>query len=271
MKYILQDLTSVNVSELIDASQIAYATFRCTFPGAVLHDDPGLLWFETGVPLKIFNGILRTQLDVAALPLAIDNMVAHFQQRQLPFEWNVGPTSQRYGLDDLLRAHTMLQAEDESGMAIDLHTLNEDSLPVPNLVIQEVTTDEQLRQWSRIWGSGAPAEVGELWYTLYKGLDLTSSSPVHLYLGLLDGEPVATAALFCALGVAAVHHIVTTHKVRRMGIGAAITTHAAQEARRHGYRIAILTASSLGITIYRRLGFRAYSLFTTYEWQPASS
>ena len=54
-------------------------------------------------------------------------------------------------------------------------------------------------------------------------------------------------------------------QVRRMGIGAAMTLKAAQEARRHGYHIAILTASSLGVGIYRRLGFRQYCTFSTYS------
>ncbi len=271
MKYILQDIALIDVPELIDGSQIAYARFRSTFPGAVLHDDPGLLWFETGVPLRIFNGVLRTQLDADALPEAINTIIAHFRQRQIPFEWNIGPTSQPQNFGHLLQAHALRSEEDEPGMAIELHALNEDSPPVPDLTIVEVTTDEQLRQWSRVWGSGAPAVVSEHWYTLYKGLHLTADSPVHFYLGLLDGEPVATAALFFALGVAAIHHIVTIHKVRRMGIGAAMTMRAAQEARRHGYRIAILTASSAGIRIYRRLGFREYSLFRTYEWEPGPS
>jgi len=265
MKDVLQNLESLDIPGLMDASQIAYATFRSSFPGAALHDEPGLLWFETGVPLKIFNGVLRTQLEVDALPATIERMVTHFRRRQLPFEWNVGPTSQPYDFDDLLRPYALSRAEDEIGMAMDLHMLNENMPPIPNLVIQEVTTDEQLRQWSQTWGRGAPPEASTHWYTLYSGLKLTAASPVHLYLGMLDGEPVATAALFFELGVAAIHHIMTAHKVRRMGIGAAITLHMAQEARRLGFRIAILTATLLGINIYRRLGFREYCSFKTYE------
>lgn len=268
MKHISQNLASVDVPQLIDASQIAYATFRSTFPGGMLHDEPGLLWFETGVPLRLFNGVLRTQLPPDALPATIERVIAHFRRRELPFEWNIGPSSQIQSLHQLLLDHGLTRAEDEPGMAADLSVLNEDTAPVPNLVIQEVTTDEQLRHWSRTWGSGAPAEVGEHWYTLYAGLKLNQDSPVHFYLGLLNGEPVATVALFFAEGVAAIHHVVTAHKARRLGIGAAMTLKAEQEARRHGYRIAILTSSSLGINIYRRLGFREYCLFSTYEWEP---
>ncbi len=264
MKHVLQDLGAVDVPDLIDASQIAYATFRSTFPGGMLHDEPGLLWFETGLPLHLFNGVLRTQVTPDVLPATIDRVIAHFRHRELPFEWNVGPSSHAQNLDRLLLERGMTRAEDEPGMAANLYALNEDIPPVPNLVIQEVATDEQLRQWARTWGCGAPAEVGEHWYTLYKGLHLSPESPIHFYLGLLDGEPVATVALFFAVGVAAIHHVVTTHKARRMGIGAAITLKAAQEARRHGYHIAILTSSALGLNIYRRLGFREYCTFSTY-------
>lgn len=271
MKHVLQDLALVDVPKLIDASQIAYATFRSTFPGGMLHDEPGLLWFETGVPLYVFNGVLRTQLEADRLPAAADRMLAHFQSRQLPFEWNVGPSSRAQNLDQLLLDRGMTHEEDEPGMAVDLYKLHEEVVDVPNLVIQEVKSDEQLRQWSRTWASGAPIEVGEHWYTLYKGLKLDQDSPVHFYLGLLDDEPVATVTLFFAVGVAAIHHVVTTHKVRRMGIGAAITLRAAQEARRHGYHIAVLTASSLGINIYRRMGFREYGMFSTYVWEPSTS
>jgi GNAT superfamily N-acetyltransferase len=271
MQHVLQDLTSVNIPELIDASQIAYATFRSTFPGGMLRDEAGLLWFETGVPLSIFNGVLRTQLEAEKLSAVVDRVIAHFQRRQLPFEWNVGPTSWTQDLNQILLDHGMVHEEDEPGMAADLHALHEEAADVPNLLIQEVTSDEQLRQWSRTWGCGASVEVGEHWYTLYKGLKLNQESPVHFYLGLLSGEPVATVALFFAEGVAAIHHIVTTHNVRRMGIGAAITLRAAQEARRHGYHIAILTASSLGINIYRRLGFREYCTFSTYGWEPSAN
>ncbi len=58
---------------------------------------------------------------------------------------------------------------------------------------------------------------------------------------------------------------------RRQGVGAAITLAAAREARDQGYRVAALTAAPMGITIYQRLGFRAYCAFSTYEWRPAGS
>ncbi len=79
-----------------------------------------------------------------------------------------------------------------------------------------------------------------------------------------------TVALFFAAGVASINWVVTLPQFRRQGIGAAMTLLAAREARSAGYRVGVLTASPLGINIYRRLGFQEYCQVSTYQWSPTS-
>ena len=55
-------------------------------------------------------------------------------------------------------------------------------------------------------------------------------------------------------------------KARRLGVGAAITLAPLIEARGRGYRVSVLTATAMGVNIYRRLGFREYCPFVTYAW-----
>lgn len=156
-------------------------------------------------------------------------------------------------------------------MAIDLHTLNED-IPVSSRVaISPVTTDEMLHQWAKVWGCGAPDEISQLLFTVFAALHPDADSALRFYLGTLDSEPVATVALFLGASVASIEHVVTLPEVRGQGIGAAMTLMAAREARREGYRIGTLTASPMGINIYRRLGFREYCTFSTYGWNATSS
>jgi hypothetical protein len=38
-----------------------------------------------------------------------------------------------------------------------------------------------------------------------------------------------------------------------------------------GYHVAVLTASSDGIGIYRRIGFREYCWFRRYDWEPGAN
>jgi GNAT superfamily N-acetyltransferase len=145
-------------------------------------------------------------------------------------------------------------------------------LPVPsNLIIHPVLAESQVHQWSRATYCGAPEEAIRHVFTIYSQLPLGPQSALRLYLGTLDGEPVATVALFFAAGVAYIGRVVTVHEFRRRGIGAMITLHAMREARSAGYRIAVLTASPMGINIYRRLGFEECCVISTYEWNPSNN
>ena len=155
-------------------------------------------------------------------------------------------------------------------MAVDLHTLKEDIAVSSRVTIHSVTTEEMLHQWARVWGCGAPDEVTSMVFTVFAAFYADAGSSLRFYLGTLDGKSVATVALFFGAGVASIEHVVTLPEVRGQGIGAAMTLMAAREARREGYRIGTLTASPMGINIYRRLGFREYGTFSTYAWDPSS-
>lgn len=268
---ILQDHSPKRVALALDTNKIAFGTFLSTLPHAALHDEPGLLWFETGIAHDVFNGVLQTRLSPEVLPTTIERVLAHFQQRCLPFHWHLGPCSQPATFGDLLEAHGIGHDEDEPGMAADLHSLNEDLPAVSNLIIHPVINENLVYQWSRATYCGAPEEAIHHVFTAYSGLPLGPQSLLHLYLGTLDGEPVATVALFFAAGVAYIGRVVTVHAFRRRSIGTTMTLHAMQEARRAGYHIAVLNASSMGINIYRRLGFKECCLMSTYEWNPPNN
>jgi ribosomal protein S18 acetylase RimI-like enzyme len=270
MSTILRDLSPVTVPLALDANLIAYSSLFSSLPQAKLHDDGGLLWFETGVPNGLFNGVLQTRLEPETLPAAIEHVIAHFQRRHLPFHWHLGPSSHPRNVGDLLEAHNIRHVEDEPGMAVNLLALNEDLPVASNLLIHPVTTHEMVDQWTRVWGCGAPEEIIQQWFTMYSGLPFGPDCSLRLYLGTIDEEPVATVFLFFATGVASINWVVTLPQFRHQGIGAAMTLLAAREARASGYRIGVLTASPLGITIYRRLGFQEYCQVSTYEWSPTS-
>ncbi|GCE21363.1 GNAT family N-acetyltransferase [Dictyobacter kobayashii] len=217
-----------------------------------------------GCTLDFLNGVVQAQQDPETLATTIQRIKAHFAQRQLSFCWHIGPTSHPHNLGQLLKAHGLSFDETEPAMALDLQQATEEVPSSTRLNIQLVTNREMVRQWAEVWGCGAPREVTDQFFQVYSGLPLGPTSPYQLYLGLLDNQPVATFGLFLAGGVASIRYVITIHEARRQGIGTTMTAFAIQEARRLGYRIAILTASPMGFSIYHRLGFRAFSNVSTY-------
>ena len=69
------------------------------------------------------------------------------------------------------------------------------------------------------------------------------------------GQPVATATLFVADGVAAVYGVGTVASHRRRGLGAAVTSAVLHEAVARGCDLAYLNPSPSGHGVYRALGF----------------
>ncbi len=90
-----------------------------------------------------------------------------------------------------------------------------------------------------------------------------------LYVGYLDGEPVATAELTVSGGVAGLYNISTLEVHRHKGIGSALTLRPRLDAMVKGFKMGILQAAADGLGVYTRLGFRAAGRFTEYQL-PAS-
>lgn len=268
MNTVLQDLSPSAVVLAHGASEVAFwLQLFCHLPETAFHDDPEIFWFETGIRHDIFNRGMQTNLELAP-PVGIEGIIGHFQQSRLPFLWHLGASSHLPHGRSVLESYGLTHYETEPVMATDLLRFNEDSSVAPPLAIQPVTTDEQLQQWMRIWEFGSSEEVIQLWLTCYSGLCFNQESPLHLYLGTVDGNPVATSEVFLGGGIALIGAVNTVSQHRHQGIGTAMTCMALQEARKHGYRIGVLTASPMGINIYRRLGFQEYGTFSTYLWHP---
>ena len=261
---ILQDLSPARIVLAYDANHIAERTLFSRLPQAEFHYDPGLLWYETGSDADSFNGVLQTQLEPDRLSPAIDRICGYFQQRHLPFLWFVGPSSHPTHLGKVLEEHGLIHAETEPIMAVDLLTMNMDIPVSSRLIIHPVTTHQQLQQWLHVCLFGCSEEIIQQCFALYSGLRLNLQSPMRLYLGTIDGEPVATSLLFLGVEAVSLGRIFTLPHYRSQGIGATMTLAALREAHAYGYRIGLLAASPMGISLYRRIGFQEYGMFSVY-------
>jgi GNAT superfamily N-acetyltransferase len=88
-------------------------------------------------------------------------------------------------------------------------------------------------------------------------------SDLHCYLGVLDGEPVATAAAFVHEGVVDVEAISTMPSARGRGVGEAITWAATLT---DPSLPAALLASDAGQPVYARMGYLRLLRLTLWFW-----
>ena len=259
-----------------DALAAGYADFAgllaASVPGARLHQESGVAWIDAGLNDSTFNHVYGNSLSVDELELGVGRVADHFRERGLPFKWTVGLLGEPQGIAKVLEAHGLRLDEREPGMLLEPGGLPAEA--VPGLEIRPATDADLLRQWLWAWGCGAPEDVIERWYGVYEDLPYGPDGPLRMFVGFLDGEPVATVYLHLVAGpgalplIGTVHYVVTRPEFRRRGIGAVMTQVAMREAEAAGCSGVVLTASPYGVGVYRRLGFREYCQADTYVWWP---
>jgi ribosomal protein S18 acetylase RimI-like enzyme len=268
---ILQNLATPAIEEAIIASFVEeMACFGRGLPQGELHKTPELLWLLTPLPPG-FNSVLHTRFasdDKAYIDAKINEMLAYFQVRHVAPGWSVGPSMRPANLATFLESHSFVYQSQTTGMAVDLLAANE-NIPVnQQLTITEIEDLETLKILRSIEmkGFGASAGGAQVYYDTYANVGFGRGMPWHHYIGWLHGEPVAIASLLFHAGVAGIYGIATIPQARRRGVGAAMTLHTMREARKQGYRIAILSPTEMSIAIYRRIGFKEFCKFLHYSW-----
>jgi GNAT superfamily N-acetyltransferase len=214
------------------------------------------------------NVVLRTRPMPDRAGEIIDETLAHFRTQNVKrLSWWAESNYRGTDLDRQLVDHGLIFKEGGTGMAADLMGLPKD-LPNPaGLTIERVEDESSLLEWIHIASVsfGIPEGGERRFFELLVALGF--ERPVRSYLGVVNGMPVATSQLFLSAGVAGIYNVTCLPEARRRGIGAAVTLVPLLEARRLGYRISILQASSLGHPIYRRLGFQDYGKLNFYLWE----
>jgi GNAT superfamily N-acetyltransferase len=255
-------------------------TERCAMiarhiPRASWRDDGRTNLFLTGIPSPVFNRVFGAQLDQDQLDAQIEAIIVPFKALGAPMYWCTGPATKPAELGVHLQAHGLRHEYDFPGMAADLRTVHAqtgarpgEASPPDGLTITPVASAEALRTWCDVMatGFGAPPLVADTYLNAFLSMGLGEDLPCRWYLGLLDGEPVATSSLVLCAGVAGIYHVATLPQARGRGIGEVMSLAALAAAREMGYRIAILRSSEMGVNIYRRLGFRECCKLGRYVW-----
>jgi len=272
MSMILQQLATPVLIEAIEKNLVEeMAWFGRALPQAELHKTPELLTFYTGAGGP--NGVLYTRFasdDIRYVAARIDDVMEYFGARGVAFGWSVGPSARPAQLASLLEARGFTYSASTTGMAIDMLAMREDVPHNTELNITEIVDLEHLRilRDMEMRGFGATEAGAQQYHDVYAGAGFGNGLPWHHFIGWLGGAPVAIASLLYHAGVAGIYGVTTAPEARRQGVGAAMTLHVLRYARANGYRIAILSPTSMSEAIYRRIGFNDYCKLHHYGSPP---
>lgn len=264
------DLSPAALVAAIEENEIQYWLYRARTGGWEVHEDAHLTWFYSGLSDSERNGVLRTNLTPDEANASITDMLAWFDDRNVPLSWWGGPSRRPVDLSARLVAHGLISEGEDPGMAADLHALNED-LPLPaGFAVERVRDVEAVRRWLRVlrMAHSRDPDDSRLPLAVYSPAAFDDAHPLRLYIASVNGAPVATALVMLAAGVAGVYYVATIPAARRQGIGAGLTLAALRDARAAGYHIGVLGASQMGVSVYQRLGFREYCKLALHTREP---
>ncbi|HWE61565.1 MAG TPA: GNAT family N-acetyltransferase [Chloroflexota bacterium] len=241
-------------------------------PGAEILPIGGSIGYFTDNPLSLFNGVVQPRFSPDTVEGAITTFQARARARGVAMSWYLPPGSEPVDLAERLLAHGFTRGEVAVGMAMRLDHLPAEPLPA-GITIQRVADPALLRTWVALSAqnfSGEPVDLPtafvESLVQVFAADGLGDHARTCAYLAALDGRPVATALVVYAGGAAGIYAVTTAPAARGRGIGRAVTLASLHAAYARGYRVGILQANSMAISVYRALGFEEYCVIPEYLW-----
>lgn len=262
----LQDLSVASIIQAIEDNFIEFILTYVRVAGGEFIEESGLTKVYSGMLMSYFNGVIRTKLINVDIHAAIENTLAYFSILPHPMIWWITSSALPYDLDIHLKAHGLNFIGQDVGMAIDLLNIQEIPTASVDLAIEVVHEEQDLKDWLYVYRKGfeLSREVTDD-YGRHLALILSSQHPIGpYYLARFNGRAVGTASLCITEDVAGIYEVATLPSMCRQGIGTATVLAALREARSQGYKIGVLQAAKMGVSLYRRLGFRDYCFFDAY-------
>lgn len=235
---------------------IAYLSTLSVMPGVAIEEMENLMRAATGVPAAFMNPVVTTGV-ISDIQRYVSETDLFFKDRGLPYAWYDLRDAHSASLNDHLLECGAIFCAEMPGMAVPLCDIEQDLEPVPDLEII-VAGDSEMPMWNEITADVYDvAESVQADYSRFM-IRVNQIPEMKCYVGLLNDVPVATAMMLYSPNAAGIYSVAALPEARNKGIGAAITRRTMLDARSDGYPMAVLEASQMGCSVYRRLGFQEY-------------
>ena len=221
----------------------------------------GVLALSSGIPAALFNPAYVVG-PVADPPAAVEAVVGHYRGLGLPcslvFREETAP-----GLAEACAAAGLVEHWRLPLMVLDPIPASAAGARVDGFEVRPIDA-ASIEAYGDVISAafGMPRELS----ATVMGERLLLGTPGFTgFLGLLDGQPVATSGVFVTGDIAGVYNVATLEAARGRGIGAAITWAAALAGREAGATRSVLQASELGEPVYARMGYATPVRYRQFE------
>lgn len=252
----------MTLSEKLDANMIEKFVYLPKLMGMKIIEQSGGVIIDTNISCDMFNIVCcpKSALDV-------ESVYNYFSSRNLPFAFWTGFNNEYSDFQKDIEKIGLSCDETETGMADSISELDRESdfeISCNKLEIKFVSSAELLRDFIAVYKNLIPNDASAIdeFYTKAAPFILNQNSDLKLFVGFYERMPVATSALFLQDNIAGVWDVTTLPKFRRKGIGTDMTVHALKYAKDlYNCEVGVLTASSDGESVYRKLGFKKIKEF----------
>ena len=263
------DDQAVDVVTEIEEAFVAHWSIFGRWKHGELHEENGVLWFETPIKHLPYNAVIRTRIDGDA-DQVVASVIERFGARDVQFFWLVHPSARPRNLSDRLATHGLRSVEKATGMSLDLAGWRESDFP-PGVEYREVLDAADLDRFHKLttvyWE--IPEDDASLVEEFQREWGPGRVSG-HRYLALVDGVPVGKGYLSVAgpPGVAAIYAMMTLPEARGRGVASGLTTALINRASELGCRRVVLHSSDMAVGVYRRAGFIERCHFVVFATAP---
>ena len=270
MNQILTNATDAQLADAIVQNLFAYFRANTNVPGGALHERATLSYHDACQPAPLLRGVWNARLAPEQMDAAITEMQDWFRGRGSDFVawWFSSRTTPE--LPQRLEARGVEMEYRASGMALDTAILSETLVLPDGLEIVRAQDGQTLTDFSAVIyesykDRGMTLEAAQAFEMATRALGI-EATPWRVYVGYMDGKPVATNLAFDGGGVTGLFCIATLPEYRGRGIGAMVTLAPLYDADEDA-QYAVLFASKSGKPVYERLGFREVGMnIGRYVW-----
>ena len=265
---ILTDFSEDAVNAAVEANFLSFIDELVKYEDTELYRKDDMIRIAIpSCPHPLVNMITRTRLSSDA-DRAIQDAMATYTTRKLPFLWQIEPASTPDNLGEKLAEHGMQSLGKNEVLVADLEAITITSDVPKGYEIKQVVDDELLTAFGNVLREGfqLPQMVLDVMLPMIHRTDLQAN--VANYVGLLEGKPVAVGTVIYEAGIAGFYNGTVLESARNRGIGTANALHRMQVAKERGHRICFMISGGNAFNLYARLGFTQFFEFERYLWMP---